>query len=199
MDRTTRRNLVMILVAFIVIAAMVLSVYIILTRKHEPSSTTEDTLELTEVQKITSTDLSVSYPASAPAVLDYYHRINQALFSMECTQEEIAQLAHQEWMLFDEELQAINPEEYMVSQIRAEVNQKRADGLSVASYVIPSAREINDTSKIMDSREVVSAQTIVNMRKGQVRYSYHYTFLLRKDTQNRWKILGFEESGQLTQ
>lgn len=195
MDKNKRRNLIMIAVIFMVIAAMVLSVFIVINRRNTGTGSSEDTLELTDVQKITVADLEANYPASAPAVVDYYYRINQALFKYDCSQDEIKQLAHQEWMLFDEELQELNPRDKLVSVTNAEVNQKKADGLTIASYVIPTAREINDTLITVNGQEVVNANVIVTMKKGQVRYSYYYTFVLRKDVDKRWKILGFEETG----
>lgn len=199
MDKNKRRNLFTIVVILAVIAAMVLSAFIIVTRRNGAKNSSEDNLELTDVQKITVQDLEANYPASAPAVVDYYYRINQALFGYECTQDEIKQLAHQEWILFDEELQELNPRDKLVSVTNAEVNQKKADGLTIASYVIPSAREINDTLTTVNGQEVVNANVIVTMKKGQVRYSYYYTFVLRKDLDKRWRILGFEEMGHGTE
>ena len=197
LDHNKRRNLITISVILVVIVAVVLSAFIIVTRKHGGTVASEDTLELTDVQKLAVADLEANYPASAPAVVDYYYRINKALFEYECTQDEIKQLAHQEWMLFDEELQELNPEKQLVNVTSAEVNQKRADGLTISSYVVPQAREINDTLITVNGKEVVNANVIVTMKKGQVRYSYYYTFVLRKDDDKRWKILGFQETPNL--
>ena len=60
--------------------------------------------------------------------------------------------------------------------------------------MIPKAREINDTLITVNGKEVVNANVIVTMKKGQVRYSYYYTFVLRKGDDKRWKILGFQET-----
>lgn len=47
-----------------------------------------------------------------------------------------------------------------------------------------------------DGRKVCNIECFVSLMQGKDRYNRYYIFVLRRDSENKWKILGWVENNQ---
>lgn len=165
---------------------LVVGYYYYLTRKDASDAT-----DVSEVQKIILKDISDgAYPPTPREVIKFYNRILCCYYNEEYDDEEFRKLADQAIELMDEELADNNPPEQYYQSVESEVESYRE-----------SKRKINNAS-VCDSNEVeyaeidgaecayVTASYFVKDKDGFTKSNQNY--ILRKDPDEKWKILAFE-------
>lgn len=162
--------------------------YFYLTKKVGDRNT-ETVLEETEVSKVLAKDLEKSYPKTPREVVKYYNRILCCYYNEEYTEEEFTELVNRQRQLLDYDLLSENPEEYYISNLKADIQ----------SYEAIEKTIIN--TRVSDSADVIYEKvegaecayvTATYFTKDSVRYARTVQqYILRKDEYDDWKILGF--------
>ena len=152
---------------------------------------TSDQTDVSEVQKVILRDLDgSSYPAAPREVIKFYNRILSCYYNEEYTEDEFYQLADQARALMDQELADNNPAEQYYLKVQGDVNSYHEKN-----------KKINNTS-VCDSNDVKYA-TIDGAECAYLTSSYFIrgddgftksiqNYVLRKDSEGKWKILAFE-------
>lgn len=175
-----------VLIAVIAIG-LVVGFYYYLTNRTPRS--VEDMTEVNEVTSVLSRNLDNDYPGTPREVVKFYNRALLCLYNEEYSEEEFAKLLQQIRGMMDEELLEENPQDVFYSNMQADVE------------VFHEADRTINTSTVCDSDEVVQ-QTVEGRECAYVASSYFvrspkaYTrsnqqYILRKDDDGKWKILGF--------
>ena len=186
MEESTKSGIIRAIIIMVLAALIVLSVFVIITRnRKDPNTTTEDQ-ELTEVQKITTLDLSKNYPQTPSTVVELYARIMKVMYKQDYTDDEFKQMANVLAGTFDSELLA-NQKSWPDS-LRNEVNEKRAGDYSIPNYEVLTS---DLQEKRSNGEEIANVLAKINLRHGTHTTPYNYLFVLRKDSEGLWKILGW--------
>ncbi len=146
-------------------------------------------IELTEVQKIITKDLSKNYPETPREVVKLYNRILISYYGEDYTQEEFEQLADQALMLFDDELRAINPREEYIASVQADI-----DAYEMVSKYIAQSNVADSNSviyKTIDGEEIAYVSASYFVREGKNYTKTYQQYVLRQDEDGKWKILTF--------
>lgn len=143
-----------------------------------------------EKQKLLDKNLDESYPATEREVVKIYCRIQQEIYSQECTDEEIQGLFKQLRKLYDEELLAQNPYNKQYDQLLKELKKYKDEKIKITTYQL--LQDSEDVEKGMyEGREQALVDVVFKTKEEDARQSFVQEFVLRKDDDNRWKILGW--------
>ena len=174
----------------IVIVGLVVGGYYYAT--HRGPNSEENSVELTEVQKVIAKDLSSNYPATPREVVKLYNRILQCFYNESYSEEELYELGDQARMLFDEELLDNNPRDDYFEALKADIDEYKNASKTIKSANVCDSNDIVYKTIDGDECAYVSTSYFINEDK---QYDYTYqTSVLRKDDAGEWKILVFYQT-----
>jgi len=153
--------------------------------------TSSEDVELTKVQQLITKDLSKNYPVSPREVVKVYNEIITCFYGEEYTEDELEALVDMTLLLMDEELAAVNPKEDYLKKVKAEILAFEVAERTIVSYTLESSNEV-EFGKIDDSESAIVRTSYFIKEKNSYSKTYQ-DYLLRKDTDGKWKILGFEK------
>ena len=189
MEESTKNGIIRAIILMILGALIAVSAFVIITRNGKNSNTTTEDQELSEVQKITTLDLSKNYPQTPPTVVELYCHTMKIMYKQDYTDEEFNKMAAVMAGTFDNDLMA-NQTNWPES-LRSEVNQKREGDYSIPNYEVLT----QDLQEKRDNgEEIANVLAKINLRHGTHTTPYNYLFVLRKDSDGHWKILGWTVS-----
>lgn len=189
MEESTKNTIIKAVVMMVLGAIVVLAAFVLITRNGSRSNTTTEDQELTEVQKITTIDLSRDYPQTPVTVSDLYIRIMKALYKQNYTDEEFTRMTDVLKGIFDDELLA--NQSNWPEGIKSDVDEKKSGDYSITKYQVLSS-DLQSTTD--DGEEIANVLAKISLRHGTSTDRYDYLFILRKDGEGRWKIMGWKTS-----
>lgn len=189
MKKSSQKIFITTLVMFVAAIGIVI-VYFNLTKAPQIE---DKVVPDTEQGKILSRDLETNYPETPREVLKFYGRITSCLYKEELSDNEIEQLGKKLRELFDNELLENNPEEAYIKTLKKDVEEFRSIDKKIRSYQVDSANSI-EYSK--DGKYATCIMLFLTQEKEkQKKYHKVYErFILRQDTDENWKILGWEKT-----
>ena len=189
MDESKKNTIIKTVIMMILGAMVVLGIFVLLTRGGNNTNDTTEDVELTEVQKITTMDLSKSYPKTPSTVADLYIRIMKVMYKQTYTDEEFNKMADVMAGIFDSEFLAIQSN--WPQGLKTEVEGKKKDDYSISKYEVLTSdlQETNDKGE-----EIANVLAKISLRHGTSTTIYDYLFVLRKDADGNWKIMGWNIS-----
>ncbi len=178
-----KKNLRTIIVV-VLCAGLCIGYFYYLTNRDTGKETT-----LTEVEQVITKDLDKSYPKTAREVVKFYNRILKCYYNEEHTEKELEQLTKQARKLMDKELQEKNPENDYLAAVKADVKSYADAEKTITSFTIDSTNEVEYKTVNGQECAYVDVSYFVQEKAGASRASQ--TYVLRKDTDGKWRILGF--------
>lgn len=175
-----------IIVAIVCVALVCGGFYML---KSRGQNTVENSTKLSDVQKITTRDLEKSYPSTPREVVKLYNKIITCYYSTEFKNGELEDLADQAIVLFDDDLKAKNPREIYLSALKSEIAEYKGKSKSISQSTVCSS---NDVLYLTDKDDDIAfVNTSYFIKEGSDHNKTYEQFILRKDDQGRWKILGY--------
>ena len=179
----------------VVMLAIVIAVAIGFWQVMEGKRTEEQDQQLLksnneEVNALLKKDFESNYPSTAREVLKVYSRINVCIYNQDLSKKEITALTEKMRNLFDEELLAVNPLDEQLEDLNTEIKEYKDTKKSISNYVIDKDSTIAE--KEMDGKEYANVNVSYLIKEGDGYAKTYEQFLLRKDTQGRWKIVGWQ-------
>lgn len=192
MDKMTKK-IIGAFVVILVIAAAILFAFF-QQNKSAREDAEKEVLPTTEVGKLLAKDLDTKYPETPTEVLKLYWRINACMYSAETSKEDAKKLLEQLCNLYDKEFlkEDKNSVDAMFENFLKEKESRLDAEQKISSYIVQK----NDTIevKVVDDKScaTVTTATLIGVKgdKSQVVYE---DFLCRKDSENKWKILGWQQ------
>lgn len=177
-----------IIIVALVLAALVMGYYYYLSNKSKTAK--EEIVQITTVQNVLMRDLEDYYPPSPKEVLKYYSDITQCFYNEEYTDEELEQLALKIQELYDDELVANKSQEDYMKDLRDEIADMKIKKCTISSYQVSASTDVEFYSEGDDS--YAKLYCTYNMYQAGTPISSKEQFVLRKDENEHWKILGWE-------
>lgn len=171
----TIRNVIIILI----LAGLVVFYFFHISNR---SSSIKEKSYKQQVEKIISMDLQKDYPETLDAVMNLYAEMVRCLINASIKEDQIVMLVDQMRMLMDDELLANNAREtHILNQIE-EIEQYKKLKRVMMGYEVT---QNNDVDKpIVEVKFSFSQNKIQNETIEE--------FLLRRDQDERWKIVGWK-------
>lgn len=174
-------------VLFLCVIIILLGYYLV-TLKGKQNK--EEEVVFTKVQNVLLRDLERSYPPTPKEVVIYFSELTQCLHNEEYSEEELEQMAKQIQGLYDEELVANKEEEAYMTDLRSEVTVFKTSNSAISSFTPSSSTDVFYFTE--EDRECARLYCTYNIRTGTVMQKSEHVFVLRKDDEGHWKILGWD-------
>lgn len=192
MDKMTKKIIVAFVVILVIAAAILFAFFQQSNLGREDAE--KEVLPTTEVGKLLAKDLDTKYPETPTEVIKLYWRINSCMYNVETSDEDAKKLLEQLCNLYDKEFlkEEKNSVDAMYKNFLKEKESRLDADQSLSSYIVQK----NDTIEVkeIDNKlhATVTTATLIGVKgdKSQVVYE---NFMCRKDSDNKWKILGWQQ------
>ncbi len=180
-----------IVLALVVILLIFLAVFYFQINKN---NSRKEELVLTDTQSAIQRDLSVNYPQTPKAVVRYYAELSKCMYNPDNSDKEIEQLAIQSRILLDEKLVAQQTDAQYIASLRSTISSFIQDKRKIISYTTSASSEVEYATTELG--ETASLYCNYTMQKDSLNYIDTEQFLLRKNDEGRWKIVGWQSANK---
>lgn len=172
------------IVIFIILIAIVVGYYISTSVKPSNINKTKD-----EYTLLVEKDLEYGYPATPKEVVKFYGRYVKCLYKGGLDDSQVEKLVKQLRLLFDDELLAKNTLESQLTVLKRDIEDYKSENKSIINYEVE-----DDSIKTGTVHGVENAVIIMgfSVKKDSDYLRTNEQFLLRKDKENKWKIVGWQ-------
>lgn len=182
-----RKILVIVIVVLFVV--VILGLFIYMNNKPQSGSMEEEVV-ISNVDNVVLRNLDINYPPTPKEVLKYYSEITVCFYEENLSEEDLVRLAQTARKLYDAELCAdMTEEEYLVS-LREDILEFDSLGIVVSGYTVSASTDVEEF--VVDGRECARLYVTYRLRQGTEYIYSNEVFILRKDENGHWKILGWE-------
>ena len=185
MKKTT--TIVTIFILIVLVAMLGVFAYLQGRARAESNGST-----MTEAQKVLFRDMSTDYPATVKEVMKYYVEIEKCFYSDKTTAEELEQLGMRARELYDDDLLAINGEEFYLLNLMADVKEFKDKKRTITNVAVASSVNVDTFEE--DGYEFARIGCNYYIREGSNSNIVRIIYLLRRDENRRWKIYGWDNA-----
>lgn len=182
------KKYIKVIVLSIVCIGIIVGYYYYLTYRDKKDI--ENSTELTKVGEVLAKDLKKDYPPTPREVIKFYDKILKCYYNEEYEQEELEEMADQARLLMDEELLKKNPKDQYMLMLEADIKDYKDNERKLADTTVCDSKEVE--YKKVDGRECAYVVSRYFVREGNTYSNTSQKYVLRKDEDGNWKILGFK-------
>lgn len=190
MDAKNKKNQnpIKTIIVMAVIALMIVAYFYVINNRIQ--TVEEDVHTISPVQELLVKNLDKDYPNTPKEVVKLYSEISRVFYKEEYSEEELEKLAIMSRKLFDDELVANQTDESYLRALKQEIVSYRQEGKYISSYSLSASADV----EYYDFKNAKWAQLIAmySMRQNGKIVPVKERFLLRKDSNDHWKIYGFK-------
>lgn len=157
---------------------------------HKSRTSGEEVVESTAVQKVLQKDLERNYPPTPKEVVKYFAEITKCFYNEEYSDEDLEKLAVQIQELYDEELVANKSQEDYMQDLRSDIASMKENKYTIVGYDVSPSTDVEFFTQNEDSCARLYCNFYVKQGAGNVPSLEQ--FVLRKDTEGHWKIMGWD-------
>ena len=179
------------LVTLTLLAVVVVIWYYVDSNKPLESEETREVGEVTEIDKVLNKDLEKSYPHTAREVIQLFIRIQKCYYNEKWSEEEFVKLAYKATELLDEELKNSNPFDEYYEELKTEVSQYKDEKKIINRTILDKTSEI--VYSTVEEQKYASLNCTYYLKSASGTSKVIETYILRKNEEDRWKILGWKE------
>lgn len=179
------------LVFVTLLMAIGVTVYYFYVNKSDGDGNAGNTDIVGEVDKVLNKDLEERYPYTVREVVQFFVRIQKCYYNEEYTEEELVKLAYKATELFDTELVAGNPFDEYYGDLKEEIELYDKTGKYIYKVMLEENSEVIYST--VDEQAYASINCIYYLKDEKGTSKVEETYILRKDENDRWKILGWKE------
>jgi len=188
MKKTTTRTTVIVLL----LVLAVVGYYAYLSNKSRAG---REEVSMTAIEKTLSRDLERDYPPTPKEVIKYYNEILRCLYNEENTEEDVRSLGLKARELYDDELLEANELGGYLIQLQVDVNTYKDNGRRITSTNVASSANTELFEK--NGYSFAKIMCGYNIMQNGKSYPSSQMYLLRKDSEKKWKIYGWEDVANL--
>lgn len=144
---------------------------------------------LSAVQEVLVRNMETNYPQTPREVVKYFAELTKCLYNEELSDEDVYELGMRFREIYDDELIANQTEEDYIQQLKADVVSSHTKGQTLFSYTLSSSIDVENFSQ--DGYECARLHCIFGIRQDLLLYNSDTIFILRKDGNGHYKILGW--------
>ncbi len=185
-------NVIRITVVVLILALLAVGYYIIISKRDNGKGKEEEAKVLDD-EKLLKTDLEKDYPPTPTSVISYYSDLLLAYYNDDCTQEMRKELMVQSRLMYDDELLDINEEDEQLLHLEADTESYQKDKKQIINYTVCEQDEVRYGD--LDKDKVATVAVSYRIREKDKLRNLEEEYFLRKDSEDKWKILGWQLKG----
>lgn len=170
----------------LILISLVVGYYFYLSNKTKEQ---REVKQITAVDQVLLRDLNRDYPPSPKEVVKYYADITKCFYDGGYTEEQLAELAKKSRSLLDDELKKSQTDEAYLKSLKLDIDNYKENNIVISSYSTSSSVDVERWSDA--GEEYASLYCMYNIRQNSMIMGSNHQFLLRKDKDGHWKILGW--------
>lgn len=182
-----KKNILIGIVGVVVVVALLIGFKALINRSEDRES-----IENKKTEASIELDIERSYPKTPSEVVKKFAEINKYVYSNDLSEEEIGEIVKSLRMLYDPEFLEQSTEEVQLSAFLNELYKAESVNRKIMNYEVESNENVEYKNNKYGELAAVDAAFYLKEEAGYP--SEKYTFILRKDEEERWKILGWEYS-----
>lgn len=171
-----------------VLCALIIGAFAFLANRRPKNI--DDGVKMSVVEQLLSRNLNTSYPPTPKEVVKLYSEYTRCFYGETYTEDELDALALKSRELLDYELLQNQTDEQFLQSLKQDIERYKAEGRSISSYSIASAADVEYDS--FDGYEWARLSCYYSMKIGSTIVPVHEKYLLRKDFEGHWKIVGWD-------
>lgn len=183
-----KSNTVKIVIIGIVLAVIVVGYYYHISNIKKGD--TEEVVESSAVQAVLMRDLDKNYPPTPKEVVKYFNEISKCFYNENYTEDELDDLAVKIQGVYDDELIANKTKEQYMKDLKSDIDEMEAMDRTLSSYELSASTDVEEF--VEDGNTCARLYCNYNIRQGTKMLSSRVVFILRKDENSHWKILGWD-------
>ncbi len=193
MEKKTRRNYNWLILLIILLVIGIIIWFVIKAVQKEDKSD-ESVIgqggNTSVSSELLAKDFVVDYPPTPKEVVKYYAEMTQVLYDGGCTEEEVELLAYNMLLLCDIEFVDHQVTEEYIATLKTEIDAYRENNWNISSYALSSSEDVVYYEN--EGEEYAQLFCSLSIQKGEDTASINQSYILRKDEEGRYKILGWQ-------
>lgn len=165
--------------------------YYFYVNKGDNSGSADNADIVGEVDKVLNKDLEERYPYTVREVVQFFVRIQKCYYNEEYTEDELVKLAYKATELLDTELLAENPFDEYYEDLKTEIALYEKTGKYIYKVMLEENSDV--VYSAIDEQKYASINCVYYLKDEDGTSKIKETYILRKDENDRWKILGWKE------
>lgn len=183
------RKMIKNIIVGVVLLGLIVWYYFYLS-SHSQKDAESQGVVTTAVQDVLSRNLEKNYPATPREVMRYYNEIQECYYNEESDSDTVKDLMLKSRELFDAELLIENPEDTQLRDLKEEIASFHKEKRKIFSWKTDASDEVEYNT--VDGEEWASIHSYYVLNTNGVHTKTTQIFLMRKDSQDRWKIYGWD-------
>lgn len=181
----------------IIIAILILAVVAYYAYLSNRSKVSRQQESMTAIEEVLSRNLKNDYPPTPKEVMKYYNDITKCLYNEECSNDDVDKLGMKIRELYDPDLQAANEIGSYLVNLENEVKARKESKTKLLSSTVAASTNVDYYTR--NGYSFARLLCTYNVSDNGKKYTMRMIYLLRKDSDKRWKIYGwdFEENVDL--
>lgn len=189
------RKAIKTVILMIVMAALIISCYLYLSRRNKESRSPEKmeekiVTEMTVAQKLIAQAPYMDYPATPVQLLKYYNELTRCFYNESFSDEEIAKLAQIARGLYDDELKAQQSDDEYLEALKTDIVNMHSINFKLYKSEVSPSTDVEYFTH--EDRECAKLYCTYEEQSGGLFQTAREVFILRKDEEGHWKIFGFK-------
>ena len=182
-------------ILMIIMAALILGCYLYLSRRNKEKSSPQKqeekiVTEMTAAQKLIAQAPYMDYPATPVQLLKYYNELTRIFYNESFSEDEIAKLASIARGLYDEELKSMQSDADYLEALKADIANMHLINFKLYKSDVSPSTDVEYFEH--EGRECAKLYCTYEEQSGGLFQTAREVFILRKDDEGHWKILGFK-------
>lgn len=181
-------------IAIIAVAALVLVGYYLLNNGGSVFLGRRASQSASEVKKLKEKDLELEYPSTPTEVVKLYWRLNKCIYNNSLKEADLEGLLEQLRLLYDQELLAEEGNDWdtMLGNLKKDVETFGKEKRTISTYMVDPESSVK-YAKLEGKECATLTATVMETAKSKSTKAYA-KFMCRKDGDNQWKIMGWEQT-----
>ena len=159
--------------------------------RTEEDAVVEGAEILTPTQQVLLRDLDNNYPPTPREVVKYFSEVTQCFYNEDNSDEDIEALGKKIRGIYDDELIANQSEAEYLEALKYDIQDYHNNNRIIVGYSPSSSVDVETFTE--DGRDWARMYCQFAIRQGGLLYDADVVFILRKDTQDHYKIYGWRK------
>lgn len=143
-----------------------------------------------ETEKLLNYDMANDYPKTVRETVKLHCRYLKEVYNGGFEEQDLYTVNNQIRLLFDDELLELNSPEGQLQSLKAEMELFKENKQKFVSYTLAESSQIEYNTE--DDVEYAKIGVTIVMKVGTSTISADEEYILRKDKEGKWKILGWQ-------
>jgi hypothetical protein len=175
-------------ITFVLLMVVVVLILYVYLSNHATGD--KETTQSSETETLLNVDLDQDYPKTVRETVKYHCSYLKNAYNGKFTDDELIQVNQQIRKLMDDELLEANEEATQLQGLRDQVELYQEEKRKIVSFTLAEGSQVEYNKE--GGKEYAKLKVTFKFSSSSVEEEY----ILRKDDEGRWKILGWQVANQ---